>query len=160
MSEVRRDAELIEGLLPQLMRSMALPDRDDPLHQLPLAQLRVMRALAGGVRTPSELAHDLSISLSSVTQLSGRLTEAGLVESVVDDDDRRVRNLALSCEGERLFAERRQSRVDRMASVLEQLSEQERKDILAALRRLSQVSEIAPHDGESLELVDELERAK
>lgn len=158
MIEIKREAERIERLLPQVMRALYRTDHTDPLHQLPLAQLRFVRALAAGERTPSELAQEFRISLSSVTQISGRLEEAGIVERVVDEEDRRVRHLTLTKQGLRLITERNQSRIDRLTQALATMTDDERCAVITSLERLiSAGNEVFKDESDSLELVSLME---
>lgn len=54
--------------------------------------------------TVTELAERLHLAQSSVTELVGRMEEAGLVRRERSDDDGRVTYLRLTDEGERRFA--------------------------------------------------------
>jgi DNA-binding MarR family transcriptional regulator len=82
------DAARDEGLTPQQ-------------HQLLLA----IRGFAGGLApTVGEVAELLQVQQHSLGELVDRATEAGLVERVVDDTDRRRHRLVLQPDGEEKLA--------------------------------------------------------
>ena len=62
----------LTDLLPRLMRAMFTLDDSDPTMELPVAQLRVCTLLDPGPRTISDLAKELGITVSAVTQLADR----------------------------------------------------------------------------------------
>jgi len=68
---------------------------------LTLSQLDALRNL-GEPRSQRELADCLHFDASNVTDIVDRLEERGLVVRTIDPDDRRVRRLVLTPEGEEL----------------------------------------------------------
>jgi DNA-binding MarR family transcriptional regulator len=132
-------AKTIATLLPALMRQL-VAGKSDPTAELPLAQLRVCSVLSGGPRPMSTLGRELGVSLSAMTQIADRLERARLVKRVAQGDDRRVRCLQLTERGERIMRLHEQSRIERVAAILEHLSAADRKGVLAALQTLFQAS--------------------
>jgi DNA-binding MarR family transcriptional regulator len=133
---VCRQAAELETLLPTLMRRLFTLDRDNPVYDLPVAQLRVCTLLQSGPRALSNLSQDLYISVSAMTQIADRLERAGMVERVSGAEDRRVRLLQLSPLGVERMQSRRAFRTDRAEEALLQLSEEERRAILEAVNLL------------------------
>jgi DNA-binding MarR family transcriptional regulator len=68
-------------------------------------QAVALRILGGGPRPMGELAKYLMCDSSNVTGITDRLEERGLVRRTVSDQDRRVKLLVLTDEGERLRGE-------------------------------------------------------
>lgn len=158
MTNLRREAEELESLLPHLMRTLFQPEVDRPAYELPLAQLRLARAVGAGARSLSELAEDFQMSPSAMSQLAHRLVESGYAEIDIDPNDRRVRRLRLTDEGKQRMERRRLARVARAIQALSELSVEERLDLLRSLRRLLEVCQpFTPAVAESLELVGDLE---
>ncbi len=142
---VCRQAAELETLLPTLMRRLFTLDRDNPVYDLPVAQLRVCTLLQSGPRTLSNLSQDLYISVSAMTQIADRLERAGMVERVSGAEDRRVRLLQLSPLGLERMQSRRAFRTNRAEEALLQLSEAERSAILEAVHLLlDAATETAP----------------
>lgn len=111
--------QLVQGLFPG----------DDPAARLPVAQLRVCNSLRGGRRSMSALSRKLGVSLSAMTQLADRLEKAHLVKRVAQTADRRVKCLQLTERGEKIMQLREETRVHRMAALLERLSPEARQDV-------------------------------
>ncbi len=149
----------LEAMLPRLMRSLFNPDPEDPLIELPMAQLRVMRTLFVGDRTVSDLSEDFALSMSACTQMINRLESMGLVARRGDTDDRRVRHIGLSEEGRHKMLERRRRRVDRAKKVLAGMEESEQNQVVSVLEKLLATAEPHAHGAESLSTTAELEQA-
>jgi len=160
MSAIEERAELLEGLLPKLMRSLYRTGEDDPLHDLPLAQLRIIRSLRTGQKTPSELAQEFGTSISSITQISSRLEEAGLVSRTASDDYRRVKHLTLSRRGQKMMADRHRRRIERVVRALETLTEDEQVAAISALQQLIAAGHaVSPPPPDSIELIAAIEES-
>ena len=135
-SLVREQAAELESLLPALMRKLFTLDPDNPVSDLPLAQLRVCTLLQPGPKALSNLSQDLDISVSAMTQIADRLERAGMVERVPGTEDRRVRLLQLSPQGLERMRSRRAFRTRRAQEALLQLLETDRPAVLEAVRLL------------------------
>ena len=110
---------------------------DDPVVELPVAQLRVCGILYGGPRPMSALSRELGVSLSAMTQIADRLGRVRLVSRVAEGSDRRVRCLQLTRRGEEIMRHRENTRVHRVWAVLEHLAPKQRQEVLAALKMLT-----------------------
>jgi DNA-binding MarR family transcriptional regulator len=130
------EARAIAALLPSVTRQLFAVDGNDPVAELPLAQLRVCGALYGGPRPMSMLSRELGVSLSALTQIADRLERAHLVTRVLEESDRRIRCLQLTEHGEKIMRARERARVERVSSMLGQLSPRARKEVLATLQAM------------------------
>lgn len=161
MRRTEERARELETLLPQLMRSLYWRGERDAVMELPLAQLRVVKVLYEGDKTPTELADELRMSLSALTQLTHRLQESGWVERATDAADRRVKHLQLSSQGREWMDKRRAGRIDRVRQVLETMSESEQEMALDSLNGLLEACRrTCPPQTESIQLTAELEEAR
>ncbi len=84
----------------------------------------------------SVLSRRLGVSLSAMTQIANRLEQAHLVKRVAEVADRRVRCLQLTERGEKIMQLREETRVQRMAALLEHLSPQDRGEVQDALEKM------------------------
>ena len=73
------------------------------------------------------------VTQPAMTQLIGRLQDAGLVDRVADPADRRVVQVRLTADGKATLAGRRAVRADRLAGLLARLSPDEQHVLAAAL---------------------------
>ncbi len=135
MLEMRKQAEEIAELMRRLLRELT-SGVNDPAINLPLAQLRLCGVLLEGPRSMSAISRELGVSLSAVTQIADRLERARLVDRVAQADDRRVRCLQLTERGKRLMRIHDETRIERMAAVLGQMSGKGRADAIAGLQSL------------------------
>jgi DNA-binding MarR family transcriptional regulator len=107
---------------------------DDPVADLPVAQLRVCGALYGGPRQMSALGRELGVSCSAMTQIADRLERAGLVSRVAERTDRRIRCLQLTRRGKNIMRLHEETRIQRVLAALDRLDPKMRKRILAAFQ--------------------------
>jgi DNA-binding MarR family transcriptional regulator len=70
-----------------------------PEHELTMTQFKAMTYLQSGPQRMSDIGRFLNVSLSSVTNLVGRLESKGLVQRTHDTTDRRVVTCELTDEG-------------------------------------------------------------
>lgn len=134
--KIIQQAEMLESLLPCAIRAISPPADQDPLGHLPLGQLRVLRALAEGPRSASEVAGELRLSLSALSQLIQRLLDAKLVEKRGHPHDRRIKILSLTSTGEILMRKRHEIRVCLAQKLLSQVSPEMRDSLLVSLEQL------------------------
>ena len=126
-------------LLRALLRSVYALDPEDPMaRELPVAQLRLTTLLGEGPRTVSEVAKELGVSVSGVTQLADRLEAAGLIARQAEEGDRRVRRLALTERGVELVQRRTERRVRSAQELLAKLPAARRKAVLETLHALAE----------------------
>jgi DNA-binding MarR family transcriptional regulator len=114
---------------------------------LTLTQCKVLIALAtGGEREPraaKDIAAPIGASLPTVSRAVDVLVRSELVRRVEDAEDRRVRNLVLTDEGERLVRQLLTARLDGLAAFIADLSQTQRDKLSAALDLLLERDEIA-----------------
>lgn len=145
MAKTEKNAARIESLLPQIMRMLFQPSEDDPISELPLAQLRLMRILHHSSYSGTEISTELNISPSAFCQLAHRLEEAGLICSKVDENDRRVKRHHLTDKGRSFMDQRQKDRVLKAQAVLDTLTPEEQADVMKSLELLmSACSRIYP----------------
>jgi DNA-binding MarR family transcriptional regulator len=128
-------AHTFASLLPKLLRRLTA-GQDDPVMELPLAQLRVCGILCEGPRPISALSRELCVSVSAMTQIADRLERARLVKREPLEGDRRVRCLRLTNRGEKMMRQHDEARAARMAKMLEHLTPQERRAAADALQSM------------------------
>jgi DNA-binding MarR family transcriptional regulator len=99
---------------------------------LPFQGLIALRVLGGGPRPMGDLAKVLGCDSSSVTAISDRLEERGLVVRKPGQRDRRVKMLVLTDEGERVRVEitRRLAEPPPAIAVLSTADQEALRDIL------------------------------
>ena len=144
MDETTRDHAIrIEGLLPRVLRTLFRPDEDDPLVELPVGQMRMMRLLAQKTWTPSNLGEELGLSVSAVTQMANRLDSIGYVSRTEDPVDRRVKHLTLTPLGRERMERRQARRINRLEVVLQNMAVERQVEFLRLLEELTEASKQA-----------------
>jgi len=103
-SGVKADTELTRDLLAHLHGLVeGMKQYAQDLAQefgLSLSQLDALKSLGGEPCSQRDLAQSLHFDASNVTDIVDRLEARGLVQRTVDPNDRRVRRLVLTQEGE------------------------------------------------------------
>jgi DNA-binding MarR family transcriptional regulator len=135
----QEQAATLVGLLHSLLRELTIGS-NDPVIQLPLAQLRACRVLSNGQQSISAISRELGVSLSAVTQIADRLERAKLARRVTEDSDRRIRCLQLTARGESLLRLHDEERIRRMAAALEHLTPKSRQRVAKTLETLVRAS--------------------
>jgi DNA-binding MarR family transcriptional regulator len=79
------------------------------------------------------LAASEGVTQPAMTQLVGRLEEAGLAIRCADRDDGRVVNVQITDGGRELVAQRRSVRAERLSALLSRLSQADQDALAAAL---------------------------
>jgi DNA-binding MarR family transcriptional regulator len=100
---------------------------------LTLPQAQVLRVLRRGNTTPGQLATELKMSASSVTQLTDRLIRKALIERQEVKGDRRSVHIALSGKGKRMVDQFRKRRSVLFTEAIARLTETEQAQVIAAL---------------------------
>ena len=104
---------------------------------LSLVHLNVLTLLeAEGPMAMGRLAEALDVSVASATGIVARMTARGVVERRHDADDRRVVLVHLTPRGTRVFQNLEQHHRQRLARLIDQLSEDELTGFLMGLRAL------------------------
>jgi DNA-binding MarR family transcriptional regulator len=91
------------------------------------------------------LAASEGVTQPAMTQLVGRLAEAGLVARCADPDDGRVVSVELTQEGRDLLARRRAVRAERLSVLMSRLSQAEQDALAAALPAINALANV-PRD--------------
>jgi DNA-binding MarR family transcriptional regulator len=86
-----------------------------------------------GPRRLTGLAVQEGVTQPAMTQLIGRLQEAGLVRRETDPEDGRVVQVQLTEQGRNMLARRRAVRAERLAVILDRISAADRAALAAAL---------------------------
>jgi len=133
---LREQGEAVVSLLGGLMRRLFVLDADDPGMDMPVAQLRVCAVLSGGPKTMGAISRELGITHSAITQIADRLERAGMVERVMESDDRRCKSLRMTERGISEMRSRRDRRVSSAMRALDQLSAEDRAAVVSSLRML------------------------
>lgn len=143
--EIAVMAARIELTLPRVTRRMFTLAINHPAGELPIAQMRTCSYLLTAGPCPiTEIADELGVTVSAATQIADRLEKTGLVQRECKADDRRVKLLSLTEEGQKLMAQRRERRVDRVAMVLSHLEPEQRTMIIEAFDLLLEASKSLP----------------
>ncbi|HEY0451509.1 MarR family transcriptional regulator [Actinophytocola sp.] len=95
----------------------------------------------------TELATQEGVSQPAMTQLITRLQDAGLAERLPDPEDGRVVRVHLTDAGRAKLAHRRAVRTERMASLLERLTDAEQRRLAAALPAIESLTRLAADAG-------------
>jgi len=111
-----------------LVRSLSPPDGISLTAAATLATLE-----RSGPRRLTALAVQEGVTQPAMTQLIGRLQDAGLVRREADPADGRVVQVGLTDRGRDLLARRRAVRAERLAAILDQISPEDRAALAAAL---------------------------
>ena len=110
------------------------------LAEITLTQVLVLRALRDRPHTLGKLGQSIGLSPTSVTRVVDRLERRGLVSRRRDSDDRRLVQLHLEPAGERLMDEIRVLRGSNLHLAVEAMTDAERRQLTASLRRLVELA--------------------
>lgn len=138
--EVNIAAKKVEWLLPKVGATLFGGARD-PLNALPTAQLKVLRQLNLGSKSPSQLARDLSLTPSAVSQLAAKLCAAGYVVETPDPIDRRMKQLSLTAETRQILKQRSSARAAKAAKTLELLDTESLADLIRCLESVAALAQ-------------------
>lgn len=116
------------------------------LAELTLAQIQVLRSVREGPQTLGKLGHANGMSATSVTRIVDRLERRGLVSRRRESEDRRLVQVHLEPEGERLLGEVRVVRGSDIHRAVEAMTSEERRRLTASLRRLVELARKEVHE--------------
>lgn len=104
-------------------------------------EMAVMRALllAGGILTPSELADRAWVSNARVANILKALEQKGWIEREHSKEDRRRVIVTITDKGRADIDIKRREFEGRTAAFLEQLGEEDTRDMVRLLRRTNQI---------------------
>ncbi|MBC8101792.1 MAG: MarR family transcriptional regulator [Cytophagales bacterium] len=153
---IAAQAAHLETVMPAIAQRLFTVAPTHPLADMPIAQLRVCSLLLTLENpTMSQVADELHISVSAVTQIADRLEKAGMVERVPASEangehDRRARHLRLTEKGFSLLRSRRHFRQSGARRALAHLTSEERGRLLESLETLLQASRMSAADTEDV----------
>jgi DNA-binding MarR family transcriptional regulator len=104
-----------------------------------LREIERMQPVSTGV-----LAHEIQLGAATLTGILDRLEERGLIRRTRHEHDRRSVLLALTEEGQRLFASAPSQLSDRFRRRLAELPEWEQTQILSTLQRIAGMMDAPP----------------
>ncbi|MBP2472520.1 DNA-binding MarR family transcriptional regulator [Crossiella equi] len=117
------------------LRALAASDRDNPLFSvnLTMQQLRLLLVVTmQGPRSSQELTQDLKVSPATMTGLVDRLVAHGYVRRREDPNDRRIRRIEPTKEGQTLIEQLDAQGTANFRRLLDRLDDED----LAALARV------------------------
>ena len=135
-------AEKLEHLLPLAM-SVLFSNSEDPMAATSVGQLRIIRQLVGGPKSPSRIAEVLNLTPGAVTQHVTRLKAAGLVTDEADSHDRRLKIVKLTADGKHKMDRRAILRSESAVRVLSRLSQETRERLVICLEEVIRVAQEA-----------------
>jgi len=137
-SDVERDVAIVDRIMRDLARAFAIEDIKEVLdidinfsYLSILCQIHILGKPAMG-----ELAKESSIQLSTLTRVMDKLVDRGFAVRKADPSDRRVVRVDLTPEGEKIVKQFEEARKKRIESVLQQLTEREREDLVEILQNI------------------------
>jgi DNA-binding MarR family transcriptional regulator len=114
---------------------------------LTLTQCKVLTALTPGAHGEPQAAKDIAArtgaSLPTVSRAVDVLVRRNLVRRDEDTEDRRIRNLTLTEDGERLARQLLAARMDGLAIFIAGLTQSQRRKLAAAVDSLLEREEVA-----------------
>lgn len=137
MTEAAPDeVEMVLNGFAEVMSRLMLDQHHRQIEELDLTlpQAQMLRVLRRGPTPTGQLAAELRISASSVTQLTDRLILKGLIKRQAAENDRRSVLVALSVKGKRLVDQFRKRRALLLKGALARLSEGEQAQVIGAMR--------------------------
>ena len=149
MSTSLTTAEQILAVLPLVSRIMAVELRQETGDDTTMPQFRVLSYLAEEPLTMSAIARLRHVSFQSAGELVQALVEKGWVVRMPDPSDRRQSLLHLTDVGLAQYQRAQNHMLERLASFMDQLDEDEKTTIQQALQSLHRVlvqEEVNEHD--------------
>lgn len=132
--------ELLLAYLDALTLAEPIQARLWQMAELTVTQIAVLRQLRGGPRSSGKLGRAVGLSPTSITRLLDRLERRGLISRRRDSEDRRVVEVHLAPDGDRLLGEIRLLRGSPLHRAVESLSSEERRRLTSGLRRLIELA--------------------
>lgn len=143
MTSLEHFVEEVDRLSRRLVRNVECCDRMlVDCCDLTLAQAyAVLTLYEQGETAMSELAMEMRLHSTTMTRMVDALVEKGLAERRPDAEDRRIVRVALTAKGARAASELQECKRRFLATAFGLLTEEERSEILSALRRLTSLVE-------------------
>lgn len=136
-----RTHDELEGVLngfAEVMARLMIDQRHQNVAALDLTlpQAQMLRILRLGPLPTGQLAAELKVTASSVTQLTDRLIRKGLIERQPAENDRRSVIVSLSSKGKRLVDGFRRRRATLFREAIRRLSESEQAEVIRAMKMI------------------------
>lgn len=146
---VKADIQQLEHLSSVFSQVMAhiflAPYSNDTFNEMTGAQKKILFFLSvEGPQKMSDLARQISVTMSGATGIVDRLVKAGLVKRENDPNDRRVILIELTPAGSTTVKEIHRMHERRLEEVLENLDAEQRQDLIAAFDRIHQLLTTLP----------------
>ncbi|XEC95228.1 MarR family winged helix-turn-helix transcriptional regulator [Paenibacillus tarimensis] len=103
-------------------------------YSLSLSQVFALQELEKATLTLTELAEKLQLERSSVSRLVDQLVKGGFVHREPNEQNRREVKLSLSDKGERSIINVREQSIRYYSTLLDEVSEEERRQVVAGFR--------------------------
>jgi DNA-binding MarR family transcriptional regulator len=142
---IERFIELSHQISTQMRSSMAM---EWPEHELSMPQFKALVQLSSGRQRMGDLARDLGISLSSATNLVGRLESKGLAQRDHDSEDRRVVMCELTGDGQETVSRFWSLGQQQVAEMTRSLTDEQFEQVLTAFELLSESGKKANLSGD------------
>lgn len=133
---IEREVEILDRISPELSKVFGTQDLEEVLdidikfaHIPILCQIRTLRN-----PTMGELSDSSGFQLSSLTRITDKLVERGLVARETDPSDRRVVRVSITDEGCQIVEKFEKARKTKVKSILMRLTPRERKDLIRVLQ--------------------------
>jgi len=139
--EDRFEVGRLSGLISPLRRGLLRAARTaEHLPDIPDAQIEVLRALPTGIaRSPAEIAEELTLSRTTVSNLLGTMETAGLITRETDPHDRRRVAVRASARAVSLLGRFDQASATLLAEAIAALPDDDRVVLGAALPALERL---------------------
>jgi len=141
--------QILGELSPWIARRQRAVARNWCQRSVSMTHLHVLLLLqTEGTLSMSRLADLLDVSLPNATGIVGRMEERGLVQRAHDDHDRRIVQVQLSAAGQAVLDETDLMRREQLARILEELTPDQQRSCLRAVRDLRAAAERLAARGE------------
>lgn len=111
----------------------------DPLRKFKLSppQVKVLYLINHGDQTVNQIARQMNISSSAVTQMIEGLVKSGYLERRTDSKDRRVVHVLFTERGKKRFEEFRKIHFEHMEKLLSALSDHEMETLISLPEKIA-----------------------
>lgn len=140
---------LREWMEESMHRSMHAFFRYSRTSTLSLSQTNCLfRLYHHGPRPVNDLADYLGITMAAVSQLLAPLEDSNLIERLQDPDDRRVKHIALTSEGQARVKEIMLARHAWLEDLALSLTTEEKQNMLSTVKSLTEKSRSIRHNSD------------
>jgi len=133
-------AKLILDVVPRTMHAIRREMRDLAKGELTVAQLRTLANLYSGLKTTSEIADYLGVSMPAMSKMIDILTVRGFIARETNEKDRRHIHLTLTPAGLKFFLNMRNEAQGRISDQIKNLSPEEKETLYQGLIVMEKVS--------------------